>query len=264
MEFEIVQGDITKQRADALVNAANTDIKMGGGVAGALREAAGEDLQREANKRSPISLGDAVETGAYDLAAEYVIHAATMELGGGANESTIRNSTRSALVRADELSCESMVLPALGCGIAGVDLDDGAYYIFEEIADFDSETLTDIRVIGYRDESFQTMKRIADEMREEHDGPDAMNDYWEDKEWEDTMWRDSVLQFGLPVFIRSDDGVITETEVLLGDEVMRIDDEITVEVGDTVEYKDDGQTFRIEEELSRPDSGYTAYKVSSV
>jgi len=165
MEFDVVQGDITEQRADALVNAANTDIQMGGGVAGALQKAAGEDIQREADERSPIDRGETVETGAYDLNAEYIIHAATMELGGGASESTIRNSTRNALARADDLDCESMVLPALGCGIAGVDLDEGAYYIFEEILDFESDTLTDVRVIGYRDEAFQTMQRIANEVR---------------------------------------------------------------------------------------------------
>jgi O-acetyl-ADP-ribose deacetylase (regulator of RNase III) len=166
MEFDVVQGDITEQRADALVNAANTDIQMGGGVASALREAAGEDIQQEADQKQPIDLGEAVETGAYDLDAEYVIHAATMELGGGASESTIRNSTRNALARADDLDCESMVLPALGCGIAGVDLDEGAYCIFEEILDFESETLTDVRVIGYCDESFQAMQQIANEVRE--------------------------------------------------------------------------------------------------
>jgi O-acetyl-ADP-ribose deacetylase (regulator of RNase III) len=131
MDFEVVLGDITEQQADALVNAANTDFQMGGRVAGALREAASEDIKREADQKSPIDLSEAAETGAYDLNAGYVIHAATMELGGGASESTIRNSTRNALARADALSCESMVLPALGCGIAGVDLDERAYYIFE-------------------------------------------------------------------------------------------------------------------------------------
>ncbi|XGI83036.1 hypothetical protein ACEU6E_07065 [Halorutilales archaeon Cl-col2-1] len=104
---------------------------------------------------------------------------------------------------------------------------------------------------------------MANEVCEEYDRPDATNDYWEDKEWEDPMWRDSVLQFGLPVVIHSDDDGIIKTEVLLADEVMRIDDEVTVQVGDTVEYKDDGRTYRIEEELPRLDSGYTAYKVSS-
>lgn len=89
-----------------------------------------------------------------------------------------------------------------------------------------------------------------------------MNDYWRGKEWEDPMWRDSVLQFGLPVVIHSDEATTTKTEVLLADGVMRIDGEITVQVGDTVEYKDDGRTFRIEMEPPQPDSGYTAYKVS--
>lgn len=89
------------------------------------------------------------------------------------------------------------------------------------------------------------------------------DDYWENKEWEDRQWRDSVLQFGLRVVIRSDTDATTENEVLLADDVMRIDDEVTVHVGDTVEYKDDGRTYRIDEELPRPDSGYTAYEVSS-
>lgn len=166
MEFTVRQGDITAQRSDALVNAANTDLDMGGGVAGALREAAGEAIQREANRKSPIGLGEAIETSAYDLDAEYVIHAATMELGGGASESTIRNATRSALATADALGCESMVLPALGCGIAGIDLEDGTYYIFEAILDYEPTILTDVQVIGYGDDSYRTMQRIADEFRD--------------------------------------------------------------------------------------------------
>ena len=164
MQFEVIQGDITEQETDALVNAANTDLEMGGGVAGALRRAAGDGIQEEANQKAPIGLGEAVETGGYDLDAEYVIHAATMELGGGADESSIRDATRNALATADELGCESLVTPALGCGIAGVDLDEGAHYIFEEIRDFEPASLTDVRVIGYDDDSFETMRGIAAEV----------------------------------------------------------------------------------------------------
>jgi O-acetyl-ADP-ribose deacetylase (regulator of RNase III) len=163
----VIQDDITAQHVDAVVNAANTDLQMGGGVAGAIREAAGESIQQEANQKSPIGLGEAVETGGYDLEAEYVVHAATMELGSGASESTIRNSTHNALATADELGCESIVLPALGCGIAGVALEDGAYYIFQEIQDFEPMSLTDVQIIGYGDESYQTLRRIADEVRDE-------------------------------------------------------------------------------------------------
>lgn len=164
MEFEVIQGDITEQQADALVNAANTDLEMGGGVAGALRSAAGPGIQDEATEKAPLGLGEAVETDAYDLAAEYVIHAATMELGGSASEATIRDSTHNALATADDLGCESVVMPALGCGIAGVDLEEGAYYIFEEILDYDPVSLEEVYVIGY-DDSYRTMSRIADEVR---------------------------------------------------------------------------------------------------
>lgn len=168
MEFSVIQGDITEQRADALVNAANTEIQMGGGVAGALRSAAGEAIQEEADQKPSLDLGGAVETGAYELDAEYVVHAATMELGGSASESTIRSATRNALAQADDLDCESVVLPALGCGIAGVDLETGAPYIFEEILDFEPQSLTTVQVIGYDRDSFETMLRLAEDVRERH------------------------------------------------------------------------------------------------
>ena len=166
MKFQVIQGDITERRADALVNAANTDLQMGGGVAGALHEAAGGAIQREADQKAPIPLGGAVETDAHDLDAEYVVHAATMELGGGASEESIRDATRNALALADELGCESVVLSALGCGIAGVDLETGAPYIFEEILAFDPQGLEDVRVIGYQQASFETMQRLAGELRD--------------------------------------------------------------------------------------------------
>jgi len=165
MEFEVIQGDITTQRADALVNAANTKLQMGGGVAGALRDAAGPGIQAECDRNAPIDLGGAVETDAYDLDADYVIHAATMALGGSASERSIRDSTRNALARADKLGCSSIVLPALGCGIAGFDLDAGVRFIYEEIDDFVPDSLETVQVIGYGDDSVETMRRVADEHR---------------------------------------------------------------------------------------------------
>ena len=167
MEFAVINGDITDQRADALINAANTDLQMGGGVAGALRRAAGEEIQQAAAEQAPIGLGEAVETDAYRLSADYVIHAATMELGGGASETTIRRATRNALTTADDLGCTSVVLPALGCGIAGVALKTGVDYIFEEILAFKPTTLADVRVIAYDEAAFQTMRRRARTVREE-------------------------------------------------------------------------------------------------
>lgn len=162
MDCSVVQGDITEQDVDAIVNAANTDIQMGGGVALAIREAAGEAVQKEANEKSPINLGAATWTKGYDLSAEYVIHTATMELGGCSTEETIRGATTSALEVGDELKCHSITLPALGCGTGGVPLETGAPYIFDEISEYEPINLEDVRVIGYGTESFHTLDEAKD------------------------------------------------------------------------------------------------------
>ena len=107
-------------------------------------------------------------TGAYDLEADYVVHAAAMpHYGDGeATEGSIRDATRNALVRADDLGCESLVMPALGCGVAGFELEEGARIICEEIDAYDPESLTDVRFIGYSDDEFETIRRVSDEVRE--------------------------------------------------------------------------------------------------
>ncbi len=160
MEFDIVQGDIAEQSADALVNAAGTSLKMGSGVAGALKAAAGAELDREAREKGPIELGDVAVTNAYDLDADYVIHAAAMpHYGDGqATEASIRDATRATLEKADDLGCESIVLPALGCGVAGFDLAEGATIIAEAIDDYEPETIDEVRFIAYSDEEYDTIR----------------------------------------------------------------------------------------------------------
>ncbi|WP_323171748.1 macro domain-containing protein [Natrialba sp. PRR66] len=160
MEFDVIQGDIAAQSADALVNAAGTSLRMGSGVAGALRQRAGEKINDEAMERGPVELGAAAVTDAYDLDAEYVIHAAAMpHYGDGeATAESIREATRNALERADELGCESLVIPALGCGVAGFDLADGAAIIGDEIAASDPNSLTDVRFIAYGDAEYETIR----------------------------------------------------------------------------------------------------------
>ncbi|MFB6180083.1 MAG: macro domain-containing protein [Halorientalis sp.] len=161
MEFTVVQGDIAAQQADALVNAANTGLRMGAGVAGALRSAAGEALNDDAVSKGPVDLGGVAVTDAYDLDAEYVIHAATMPAGGQATAQSIRDATRNTLARADELGCRSLVIPALGTGIAGFSVREGATIICEEIVAFESEALDDVRVIAYSDDAFETIREVA-------------------------------------------------------------------------------------------------------
>src|SRR6056297_3904658 len=121
MEYDVVQGDIAAQEADALVNAAGTSLRMGSGVAGALRRRAGAEINEEAMAAGPVDLGGVAVTDAYDLDAEFVVHAAAMpHYGDGrATAESVRDATRNSLARADDLGCESLVLPALGCGVAG-------------------------------------------------------------------------------------------------------------------------------------------------
>ncbi|WP_290818679.1 macro domain-containing protein [Halovivax sp.] len=163
MEFDVVQGDIAEQSADALVNAAGTSLRMGSGVAGALRRGAGEEIDEEATEKGPVDLGEVAVTDPYDLDAEYVIHAAAMpHYGDGkATEASIGDATRNALERADALGCESLVMPALGCGVAGFDLEDGAAIIAEEIDDYEPDTLAEVRFIAYGDEEYETIRDVA-------------------------------------------------------------------------------------------------------
>src|ERR671931_2366719 len=102
-ELEVIAGDVTKLEVDAIANAANTQLKHGGGVAAAISRAGGPEVQRESDEKAPISLGEAVETTAGDMPARWVIHAATMEPGGPTSADIIRQATVSSLRRADEL-----------------------------------------------------------------------------------------------------------------------------------------------------------------
>ena len=125
-ELEVLQTDVTTLQVDAIANAANTQLRHGGGVAAAISRAGGPTIQRESDERAPIDLGEAVETSGGDLPARYVIHAATMELGGPTSAEVIRRATESTLARADELGCKSLALVAFGTGVGGFPARDAA------------------------------------------------------------------------------------------------------------------------------------------
>ncbi|NIC00574.1 macro domain-containing protein [Halobacterium sp. R2-5] len=167
MEFTVVQGDIAGMAADALVNAAGTSLQMGSGVAGALRRGAEGPINEEAVSEGPVDLGEVAVTDAYALDAEYVIHAAAMpHYGDGrASEASIRDATRNALEKADELGCESVVVPVLGTGAAGFDFETGARLVCEAVRDYEPETLTDVRVVAYSDRDYRTGTDVADDVR---------------------------------------------------------------------------------------------------
>ncbi len=123
---EVVQTDVTALHVDAITNAANTELKHGGGVAAAIVRAGGPEVQRESDDKAPIGLGEAVATTAGRMPARYVIHAATMELGGPTSAEIIARATGSALRAADDLGCRSLALVAFGTGVGGFPVDEAA------------------------------------------------------------------------------------------------------------------------------------------
>ena len=132
-EIEVKHADITRLEVDAIANAANTQLRHGGGVAGAISRAGGPAVQSESDERAPIGLGEAVETTAGEMPARWVIHAATMELGGPTSPEIIRSATASTLAKADELGAKSLALVAFGTGVGGFPLDEAARIEVEEV-----------------------------------------------------------------------------------------------------------------------------------
>src|SRR3954465_7211947 len=125
-EIEVLDVDITTLEVDAIANAANTRLLHGGGVAGAIARAAGDELQRESAAKAPIALGDAIETTAGELPSQWVIHAATMELGGPTSADIIRRATAATLLKAEELEARSLALVAFGTGVGRFPLAEAA------------------------------------------------------------------------------------------------------------------------------------------
>jgi O-acetyl-ADP-ribose deacetylase len=126
-QLEVKQADITKLDVDAIANAANSQLRHGGGVAAAIARAGGEALERESRERAPVPLGEAAATTAGDMSAHWVIHAATMEQPGGrTNADVVERATRSTLAKAEELGARSLGLVAFGTGVGGFPLEEAA------------------------------------------------------------------------------------------------------------------------------------------
>lgn len=136
VKIEVYQGDITQLELDALVNAANNRLWMGGGVAGALKRVGGKEIEDEAVKKGPIPVGEAVVTGAGKLKARYIIHAAVMGQDLKTDAEKIRQATRNSLLRGDELDIKSLAFPALGTGVGGFPLDECARIMISEVRQY--------------------------------------------------------------------------------------------------------------------------------
>ena len=134
MKIELVVGDITRADTRAIVNAANSHLWMGGGVAGAIRRAGGHEIEREAVTQGPINPGEAVVTAAGSLPApiRWVVHAATMGPDLETSEAYIRAATASALVAAARAGADSVSFPLLGTGVGGFPVARAARVMVEE------------------------------------------------------------------------------------------------------------------------------------
>jgi O-acetyl-ADP-ribose deacetylase len=161
-DLQVVQADVTKLEVDAITNAANTQLKHGGGVAAAIARAGGPQLQRESNEKAPIGLGEAVETTAGDMPARYVIHAATMELGGPTSAEIIERATRSTLVKADELGCRSLALVAFGTGVGGFPLEDAARLMVGAVREHEPRSLERVVFAVHGDEAEQAFRAAVE------------------------------------------------------------------------------------------------------
>ena len=126
MKLDVLNTDITTLEVDAIANAANTELRHGGGVAAVIERAGGDVVRTESLTAAPIGLGEAVETSAGDMPSKWVIHAATMELGGPTSAEIIQRATVSTLQVADRLGARSLGLVAFGTGVGGFPLEEAA------------------------------------------------------------------------------------------------------------------------------------------
>ena len=171
--IELRQGDITEMDVDAIVNAANTQLVLGAGVAGAIRRKGGPSIQRECDAHGPVPLGQAAITGAGELPARYCIHAASMNLGSGTTAESLQDSVRNSLLRAKEKGLRSIAFPAIGTGVAGFPMDECARIMFEVVAEHLAEgtPLEKVYFVLYGEEAYRTFQREFDSLSKQRQEP---------------------------------------------------------------------------------------------
>jgi O-acetyl-ADP-ribose deacetylase (regulator of RNase III) len=158
MRLDVVEGDIAALEVDAIANTANDRLWMGAGVAGALKRAGGDEIEREAVARGPIALGAAVATGAGRLKAKHVLHGAVMGQDLQTNAELVRRTTRSCLELADELGARSVALPAFGTGVGGFPLDECARIMVDEARAYEPQALEHVVFAVFGDEARQAFE----------------------------------------------------------------------------------------------------------
>ncbi|HHW08690.1 MAG TPA: macro domain-containing protein [Firmicutes bacterium] len=164
MPLEIICGDITKMRVDAIVNAANTALQMGGGVCGAIFRAAGEvELQAACDKLAPIKTGEAVITPAFKLPAIYIIHTAgpVYKDGRQGEEELLRSCYKNALALAKNAGCGSIAFPLISSGIYGYPKAEALQVAISTIADFLKKEEMTVNLVIFDKETYALATEVA-------------------------------------------------------------------------------------------------------
>ncbi len=165
--IELVKGDITELQVDVIVNAANSSLKMGGGVAGAILRKGGRVIQEECDKIGYCPVGGAVLTSAGKLKAKYVIHAVGPRMGEGDEDNKLKNATLNSLELADKYHVESIAFPAISTGIFGYPKDRCADIMLSTIIDYVSRKETNLKKIIlclYDDETYKIFEKKLNEV----------------------------------------------------------------------------------------------------
>jgi len=165
--FALERGDITDAEVDAIVNAANSELWMGTGVAGAMKRKGGVVIEEEALRQGPIEVGEAVLTVAGNLPAMHVIHAATMGKDLKTDPEKIRAATKSCLVMADKHRLTSIAFPALGSGVGSVPPEKSAEAILSTVIEHlkpGTSSLQRVLFVVYQDEAYKAFANTLKEM----------------------------------------------------------------------------------------------------
>lgn len=163
----IIQGDITDMEVDAIVNAANTALRLGAGVAGAIRAKGGPGVQRECDLIGPVGLGSAAITGAGSLKAGFVIHAAGMHPGGRVTAESLLSCVKKSLGLADEHGLKSIAFPAIGTGVGGFPIEECALIMAGAVSEYlksPGGSLEKVYLVLYDGEAFAVFNRVFESM----------------------------------------------------------------------------------------------------
>ena len=161
--IKLIKGDITTFEGDAIVNAANNNLWMGAGVAGAIKKKGGIEIEKEAVSKGPISIGDAIETNAGNLKCKYVIHGAVMGSDLKTDEKKIKMATINSLKRAEKLGLKTIAFPAFGTGVGGFSFIECARVMkraIEEYFSIGESTLKEIYFYLFTEDAFQSFQEI--------------------------------------------------------------------------------------------------------